>query len=236
MQINFIGILIRPFTFKNLTMFVLKLILLFLPTILLFYFMGSANWIFWTLLSTALIISNGYLWIILQNEAELDIDILPKWKFIDTFFIGLKGLFLSLFYSAVLFIILLMLRFIDYHLTNATNIIITIGAFVIIIWYFAIYPVAVGIFSEKYSIGEALDYFNIIQIIFACWLNYLIAFLYISAYIFIIGMITWICLILFGQWFNIFIILPFALYIIILYFLLYANVFKSIREEFESHI
>jgi len=93
-----------------------------------------------------------------------------------------------------------------------------------------------GIFSDKYNSAETIDFSVIFQIIGNAWLNYLIAFIYMTLYVLILGLICLGLIILTKYSFNYYIMGFFALYAIVVYFILYAHVYRRVRTEFESHI
>lgn len=236
MKINFIGVLTKPLNLKIILIFLLNLILLFLPAILSVQFLGMENIIFKITLAIALINFNGYLWTIFQHEMEADSNNFPKWHFINNFFVGLKGLVFSLACIALLVAILFALWILIEYVPDSQNISGIIAIICLIYWLLLFNPVAMGMFSENFNPVEALNVSTISDIIKGCWLNYLVAGFYMIAYILIIGVIGWTCSIFFGSAFYNFVIGFFTVYAIIVYFSLYAKVFRQIRTEFENHI
>lgn len=235
MNINFIEVLTKPLRFKDVPKFALNFFLLFLPTVLIAIFLGVENWIFKTLLSIGLIVLNGYFWLIFQHEVEGEDNKLPEWKFIDTFFIGLKGLIFSLVYTVLFTLVLFILYMIIYYFPNLNITMLIIAGLWTIIWIFMVYAIAMGIFSEKFNPLETFNFSTMFEIVNECWTNYLFAIFYMLGYLFILGMICWACVIFFGNNNN-FIIGFFSIYAITVYLLLYAQVFKNVRSEYESHI
>lgn len=235
MKISFIGILTKPLKLKIFFILVLNLILIFLPAVLSANFLGTENLIYKILLGVALIISNGYLWAIFQHEAEEDDNELPKWNYINDFFIGVKGLIFFLSALTLFSIVILMLWFLDKYVPSLGNITLILAVIWLVYWLFMFNPVSMGIFSENFNPVEALKFSLIAEIINGCWLDYLISGFYMFAYTFILGMIGWACTIFFGHEHFYHVITFFAVYGTIVYFSLYAKVFRQVRTEFESH-
>lgn len=235
MKISFIKILTKPLHPKNILIFIFNLFLLFLPVILAAIFFGAENVLCKIALSIGLIISNGYMWTIFQNEVEEDSKDFPKWHFVNDFFIGLKGLIFSLACIAILASVLFVLWLLIQYVPDSRNIALVIAAIWSIYWLLMFNVVAMGIFAENFNPVEALKISTIAEIITGCWLNYLIAGLYMVAYILIIGLIGWACIAIFGAASNNYILGFFIVYALIVYFSLYAKVFRQIRSEFESY-
>jgi len=235
MNINFIDVLTKPLKLKTVLTFLLNLFLLFLPAILSAKFLGMENWIFKISVVIGAIVLNGYLWAIFQNEIEENNSEFPKWNFINNFFVGLKGLIFSLTSIAILALILFILWIIVQHVPAFQNIAFVIAVIWSVYWLLMLNSVAMGIFSENFNPVEALKIPTIAEIINNCWLNYLIAGFYMVTYIFIIAMIGWACVIFFGSFYANFVMGFFIVYAVIVYFLLYSNVFNQIKTEFESH-
>jgi len=235
MQISFIGILTKPLKLKIILILTFNLFLLFLPAILSANFLGIESIIFKIALVLAFIISNGYLWAIFQHEVEEDDNDFPKWNFINDFFIGLKGLLFSLASIALLAAVLFVLWLIVQNAPDSRNIASIIAVIWLIYWLLMFHAVSMGIFSENFNPIEAFKFPSITEITTGCWLNYLIAGFYMIGYVFIIGMVGWACIIFFGQAYSTFVYGFFIIYAIIVYFSLYAKVFRQVRTEFESH-
>jgi len=235
MQISFIGVLTKPLNLKIILILSFNLFLLFLPAILSANFLGMENIIFKIALGIAFIISNGYLWAIFQHEVEEDDNDFPKWNFINDFFIGLKGLVFSLASIALLAAVLFVLYLFVQYVPNSQNIAFIIAILWVIYWLLMFHAVSMGIFSENFNPVEAFKFPSIAEITTGCWLNYLIAGCYMIGYAFIIGMIGWACIIFFGSAYINFVYGFFIVYAIIVYFSLYAKVFRQVRTEFESH-
>jgi hypothetical protein len=237
MKINFIKILIKPLFFKNVLISVLKLFLLFLPAILAANFIGVTGWVFKITVSAALVALNGYLWMVCQEEIEREDNTkLPETGFIDALFVGIKGLIFSLLFVSLFITGLFILQLLSNYLPDFKNSVFIAEAVLSAFWFFMIYPIAMGIFAQKFNSAEALDFSTIFQIIGNSWLSYLVAFIYMAVYIFILGGICWAILTITGYSFSYFTIGFFVLYAIIVYFLLYSRVFKQVRTEFEGHI
>jgi len=235
MNISFIDVLTKPLKLKTILILLLNLFLLFLPAILSAKFLGIENWVFKIVFAVALIILNGYFWTIFQHELEEDNDDFPKWHFINNFFIGLKGIVFLLASVAILALGLFFLWLLAQHVPTSENIAFIIAIVWSLYWLLMHNAVAMGIFSEKFNPVEAIKFPTIAEIITSCWLNYIIAGFYMVTYIFIISMVGWACVIFFGPASTNFVIVFFVVYAVIVYFLLYANVFSQIRTEFESH-
>ena len=235
MNISFIGVLTKPLKLKIILILTFNLFLLFLPAILSANFLGIESIIFKIALGLAFIISNGYLWAIFQHEVEEDDNDFPKWNFINNFFIGIKGMIFSFACIALLTAVLFVLWLIVQNVPDSRN----IASIIAIIWFFywllMFHAVSMGIFSENFNPIEALKFPSIAEIATNCWLNYLIAAFYMIGYVFIIGMVGWACIIFFGQAYSNFVYGFFIVYAIIVYFSLYAKVFRQVRTEFESH-
>jgi len=233
MNISFLKILTKPLGIKNILTLILNLFLLFLPALLSANFFGIDNLLFKITLSLALIVTNGYLWTIFQNEVEDENDDLPKWHYVNDFFIGLRGVIFSLACIILLAAVLAALWFLVQYVPDSKNIAIIIAIIYFIYWLLMFNAIAMGIFSENFNPIEALNFSTITEVIIGCWLNYLIACFYMIAYIFIIGMACWACI---GLNFSNPVFGVFIAYAIIVYFSLYAKVFKCVRTEYESHI
>ena len=235
MQISFIGVLTKPLKLKIILILTFNLFLLFLPAILSANFLGMENIIFKITLGLAFIISNGYLWAIFQHEMEEDDNDFPKWNFINNFFIGLKGLIFSLACIALLAAVLFVLWLLAKNVPGLETIAVIIAIIWLIYWLLIFHAVSTGIFSENFNPIEALKFASIAEIATNCWLNYLIAGFYMIGYAFILGVIGWACTIFFGHAYSNFVYGFFIVYAIIVYFSLYAKVFRQVRTEFESH-
>ena len=229
MSINFIDVLVKPLKPKNLLILILSLALLFLPAILSANYLGTENLIFKIALAAALIISNGYLWSIFQNEVQEDSNNFPKWNFISNFFIGLKGLIFFIASAFVLAVIIFILWLILQRVPDFKNAAYIIAGICSIYWLLMFNAVAMGLFSENFNPLEALNLTTIVGITIGCWLDYLKAFLYIAAYALIIGMMYWAAISIIGTAYSTFILGFFIVYATIVYFSLYAKIFKQIR-------
>ena len=235
MQISFIGVLTKPLKLKFILILTFNLFLLFLPAILSANFLGIESIIFKIALGLAFIIANGYLWTFFQHEVEEDDNDFPKWNFINNFFIGLKGLIFSLASMILLVAVLFVLWLLIQHVPDSQNIAFIIAILWSIYWLLMFNTVTMGMFSENFNPVEALKFATIAEITTGCWLNYLVASFYMIGYILILGIIGFACIIFFGQAYINFVYGFVIIYAIIVYFSLYAKVFRQIRTEFESH-
>lgn len=236
MKINFIGVLTKPLNFKIIFVLIFNLFLLFLPAVLAANFLGMQNFIFHIVFGLGLIIASGYLWYIFQHEMEEDSDTFPKWNFVNCFFIGLKGIIFTLACVVLLAAVLFVLWITAQHFPEHQNF-AYIAAFVwFIYWFLLFYVVAMGIFSENFNPVEALNFSTIAEVVNASWIDYFIASFYMILYLCIIGLIGWGFTIFFPPQAYNYIVVGFSVYAIIVYFSLYAKVFRKVRSEFESHI
>lgn len=231
MSVNFSDILTKPLKFKNLY---INLVLLFLPAALAGFTMGTDNWIFYTMHSMGLITLYGYLCEFIQNEIQFDGTESVEWKFLRNFFTGVRGvLFLLVNLSLLITLVLLIWLFIG-NIPGFEDIIkiAAIGCFAY--WLFVYYGVSFGIFAQEFNPAVALNISTIMQIANSSLYNYFIALIYMVIYTIIVGTLCWMAISTFGT--NIFVIEIFAAYGIAIYSLLYSEVFKQVREEFDSYI
>ncbi len=236
MKISFIGILTRPLKLKTLSSLIFNLFLLFLPAILLANFLGLKNLFFKILIIIAMIIINGYLFKIFQHEMETEnSDTFPKWKFINDFFLGLKGIFFYLECLIILAGISIFLWFISGYFPDFRNIAAIIIILLTVYWVLFYIPIALGLYSKKFNLLEAIKLYTISEIAIGSWLNYLKAGLFMIAYIILLALIGWTCTIIFGQNYINFIIGFVSLYVITVYLPLYAKVFVQSKTNFESY-
>jgi len=236
MKISFIGVLTKPLKFKILLNLILNFTLLFLPSILITYFMGADNPLFHIITFFAVVVSSGYMWKIFQHEVEKDDDTFPKFHLINDLFIGIKGLFFSIACLTILMMGIFIMWLVIQKFPDFDQWATIISIIWFLYWFLLFYAVAMGIFSENYNPLEGLNFSTITQVINASWLNYLIASFYMIAYLFIIGMICWACIIFLPAIKSLYFVEGFSIYTLIVYFCLYAKVFRQVQEDFESHI
>jgi len=236
---NFLEILLKPLKYDNLILTIIKFLLLIMPFAAAAYFLGIYSWISIALLSVALIVILGYFFLIFKNELEEKKPKYPDKSFLECFFIGLKGLLFYSIYMALLAMIL-------YGLYNTVilfpaiyNEALFATILIVIIWLFVIYPIAVGLFSDKFNPLHAIEVLTILEIAGNSWLNYLKASIYMGLYAAIIIMISWGILFITKYSLTYPVIAGLSLlfiYLKVLYYILYANTYKKLRSEFESHI
>ena len=231
MNINFTEILTRPFKqeklFKN-------LFLLFLPAMLAAYTLGTDHWLFNVMHAIGLMTLYGYLCEVMQNEVEFDGEEQVNWRFLKDFFLGLKG-FIFFLVNLALFVTLIFGIWL--FIGNIPGFEGIMRAAIIICslyWVFLYYSVSLGLFVQELNPVVALNIQTIVQIANSCLYDYFIAFIYMLIYTIFIGFFGWMFVSLFGS--NFFLIEMFVVYGIVVYSLLYSEVFKEIREDFENYI
>lgn len=235
MNISFIGVLTLPLKFNNLLKLLINLLLVFLPSMLAAFSIGIEDKLFMIMHSISLIIVSGYIWSVFQLQLENDEKKLPEWNFVNNFFTGIKGTLFFLLSLALFISMLFVFWLFLYFMPESKDIIY----FLALIWfiYSALfyYPISMGLFAQDYNPRAALMFSTVFQILSGCWLYYLIALIYMVGYIFIIGVVGWSFITLFGINSIIFITELLGIYTLIVIFYFYANVFKSLRNEFENY-
>lgn len=231
MKLNFSNILIKPLKQKGLFK---NLILLFLPATLAGFSLGTDTWLFYTMNATALIALYGYLQEVMFDEIENDGESPPDWKFLQNFFTGIKALLFFFVNLALLFAVILALWLFIGNIPGFEIVTKILAIISFIYWFFMYYVVSIGLFVNKFNPIVALNVSTVMQIANGCLYNYFTAFIYVIIYAVLLVILYWMVIFMFGN--NFLVIEMFIVYGITLHALLYSEVFKNIRDEFENYI
>lgn len=231
MTLKFSSILIKPLMQKGLFK---NLILLFLPASLAGFSLGTDNWLFYTLHAVALLTIYGYLQEVMSDSIEEDEDNPPEWKFLQNFFTGIKAVLFFTVNIALFFAVVFALWLFIGNIPGLETVSKVFAVIFFIYWFFLYYAVSMGIFAKEFNPVVALNISTVMQIANNSLYGYFTAFIYLLVYAVLIGLLYWIISSIFGN--NFFIIEIFAVYGIAVHALLYSEVFKNVREEFDNYI
>lgn len=236
MKLNFTKILFKPLTYTNIPATLIKLFFVVIPAIVTYLYAGMYSWMFITAAVLALIIIIGYFFALFKEEMEIETNELPDKSLVESIFAGVKGIFFTLSYVAAYAAVYYFLYVVSYYLPEASTNASIIAVAVFVFWFFVFYPVALGIFADGFNTRQSMDFSLVVQILGSAWFSYLTAFIYMIVYTLIL-VISCLSLISLTQGsYEYYILGLFTVYYILVYFILYAKVYKHVRTKFESHI